>query len=90
MAAVFDKTGYVFQDACEISQYIVIPVAQDDDAVFVEPLRAPNVCPLAVNGIVLSSVDLDREQDRRTIEIENIVSDSMLTPELQSIELTAA
>jgi hypothetical protein len=90
VAAVFNKAGYVFQDACEISQHIVIPVAQDDDAVFVEPLRTVRVCGLSTQRVVLTSVNLDREFYGWAVEVEDVTTDCMLTPELQIVDLPAA
>jgi hypothetical protein len=39
---------------------------------------------------VLTSVNFDRKLNRRTIEIEDIVADRVLTTELQIIDLAAA
>jgi hypothetical protein len=79
----------IAEDAFQVRQNIVIPIANDHNAFLTEPVRAAIVGQLRLFG-VLPAVDFDRQAEARAIEVDRERSDWMLPPELKTIELITA
>jgi hypothetical protein len=73
----------------QISEDIVVPVANDRGAFLRKKARAAFVCALLLRGM-LPPVDFDGEPKAWAKEIKCEWSDRMLPSELQTIELAAA
>ncbi len=73
----------------QVQQNIIVPIANDHHAFFGEPARTAVISLLLLFGI-LSTVDLNREVEARTIEVERKWSDRVLPSEMKTVELIAA
>jgi hypothetical protein len=79
----------IAENALQVRQNIIVPVANDHDAFIRKPMRAAIVGLLHLFG-VLPAVDLDRQAEARAIEVDGEWSDRMLPSEMKTIELIAA
>ena len=75
------------RDGIRVSQYVVIPEAQDEEAVFPQESIS-----LQIPGLVrvLTTIDFDNELALHADEIEDVVVVGMLPSKLAPIELTLA
>src|SRR5262245_54658999 len=73
-------------DAVDVSEHLVVPEAHDAKSLTGQPCCATRVfgCPL----VVLTAIDLHEEPSLKTDEIDDVVADDLLAPELVPTELT--
>ena len=79
----------IAEDALQVRQDIIVPIANDHDAFVCKPTRAAIVGLLHLLG-VLPAVHFDRQAEAGAIEINGEWSYRMLPPEMKTIELIAA
>lgn len=79
----------IAEDALQVRQDIIVPIANDHDALFRKPGRATIVGLLHLFG-VLPAVDLDRQAEAWAREVDGKWSNRMLPPEMKTVELIAA
>ena len=79
----------IAEHALQIRQHLVVPVADNRDALLGKPLRSTLVGLLALFG-VLSAVHFDDEPKMRAIEIDGVWSQWMLPSERKAVELIAS
>jgi hypothetical protein len=73
----------------QVGQDVVVPVPNDHHAFPGEPTGAAIVSLLPLFGM-LSTIDLDRDAEARTTEVERKRSDRVWPSEMKTIELIAA
>jgi hypothetical protein len=79
----------IAEDALQVRQDIIVPVANDHNALLSKPSRAAIVGLLHLFR-VLPAVDLHRQAEARAIEVDGEGPDRMLPPEMKPVELIAA
>jgi hypothetical protein len=77
------KSNQCIGNFIRIAQHVLRWNAQNGDALVLQPFSSPLVALRSIAQIMCRAVDFDRQLRRRTIEIEHIFADWMLTPELQ-------
>ena len=86
MRQSFDMRNQVAEYAVQIRQHVVVPVADDGDALFSEPLRSAIVSLLALLGM-LPTIHLNGEMQARTVEVDGVRADRVLLSERKAVEL---
>ena len=79
----------IAENALQVRQDVIVPIANDYDAFICKPTRAAIVGLLHLLG-VLPAVHFDRQAEAGAIEINGEWSYRMLPPEMKTIELIAA
>ena len=86
MRTLFDSREKILQNALQIRENIVVPIADNHDALFRKP-----ACPSFIGTDppfgVLSAVNFNRKPEAHAIKVERIRPDRMLSSELMTIEL---
>ena len=89
MRKSFRMREKIAKHALQVQQNIIVPIANDHHAFLGEPARTAVISLLLLFGM-LSTVDLNREAEARTIEVERKWSDRALPPEMKTVELITA
>ncbi len=88
MRQSFNMRDKVAQHAFQIRQYVVVPIPNDSDAFFREPLRAAVIGLLAFLR-VLSAIHFNGETNTRAVKVDGVGTDRMLLAEREAVELIA-
>jgi hypothetical protein len=75
------KAKQSVRNLVRISQELLRRYSKDFDSVVLQPFRANLVSRRAISHIVREPIDLDRKLVGRTVEVENVGPDRMLSPE---------
>jgi hypothetical protein len=78
----------IAENARQVRQYFVVPIAKHDNSAFSKPTRAAIIGQLAWPGM-LSAVEFDGEAKIWTVKIERISTDRMLSSKTEAVELIA-
>jgi hypothetical protein len=78
----------IAEHSLQVRQDIIVPIANDHDALIRKPGRAAIVGLLHLFG-VLPAVDFDHQSEARAIEVDGERSDRMLPSKMKTIELIA-
>ena len=89
MREPFRMPEKIAEDALQVRQDIIVPVANDHDAFLAKPGRAAIVGLLHLFG-VLPAIDFDCQAEARAIEVNGEGSNGMLPPEMKTVDLIAA
>ena len=89
MRKPFRMREKIAKHALQVQQNIIVPIANDHDTFLGEPAGAAVISLLLLFGM-LSTVDLNREAEARTIEVKRECSDGVLPSEMKTVELIAA
>ena len=89
MRKSFRMREKIAKHALQVQQNIIVPIANDHHAFLGEPARTAVISLLPLFGM-LSTVDLNREAEARTIEVKRKWSDRVLPSEMKTVELIAA
>src|SRR5439155_8998924 len=84
----FSMREKIAKHALQVREHIVVPISNNHHAFLGEPARTTVISLLLLFGM-LSTVNLNRETEARTIEIKRKWSDRMLPSEMKTVELIA-
>ena len=86
MRKPFRMREKIAKHAFQVQQNVIVPIANDHHPFLGEPARAAVISLLPLFGM-LSTVDLNREAETRTIEVKRKWSDRVLPSEMKTVEL---
>lgn len=90
MTGFLQRIPDCLQDSIEILAHFIIPKAEDANADLGEKRFTRTIFVLTPGMRMTGAVELDGESSFRTIEIENVSIDRMLTPEFVAAQSSVA
>ncbi len=79
----------ILQQALQIGENFIVPIADDDDIFFQEKTSAALVCMSLLRGM-LSAIKFYGQPKTRAKEIKRVAANWMLSPELQAAMLATS